>query len=174
MFVCDHQQEQAMKPQISIYVALPQVKFFMSIAMLSLCIASCNSKPTVEEEMKMASTICYRAIDKTDTGWLKIDTSTYQKLGTLDFNYPGEKRLYEGQFKGTMNGDTLKGHYDFKVNKVDKWYRNPVAMLNRDGKLIMGVGAFAMIWGSGFFDEKTPIDYDKGRFVFERIGCEIR
>ena len=161
-----------MKSQEPLY-ALSKIKFFVSFALLSFFIG-CNTKPTVEEQMKKENTICYRAVSKTDTGWLKIDTATYQKLGTLDFNYPGEKRLYEGQFKGAMIGDTLKGHYDFKVNKVDKWYRNPVALLKRDGKLIMGVGTFSMVWGSGYFDEKIPINYEKGRFIFEQIGCEIR
>jgi len=151
-----------------------KVRLFFSAVLLSFLISSCSSKPTVEEQMKKETTICYRAISKIDTGWLKIDTATNQKLATLTFSYPGEKRVYEGQFKGGMSGDTLKGHYDFKVNKVDKWYRNPVALLKKDGKLIMGVGAFSMVWGSGYFDEKIPIDYEKGRFIFERIGCKIR
>jgi hypothetical protein len=92
--------------------------------------------------------------------------------GLLTFNYTDKKEKYEGQFKGEMYGDTLKGHYDFKINKAERWNRNPVAFLKRDGKLTMGVGQFMLIMGSAHFDQKVPIDYDKGRFVFEEVACK--
>jgi hypothetical protein len=65
-----------------------------------------------------------------------------------------------------MYGDTLKGHYDFKINNAEKWNRNPVAFLKKDGQLIMGVGQFMLVMGSAHFDNRAPIDYDKGRFIF--------
>ncbi|RZL45216.1 MAG: hypothetical protein EOP00_17925 [Pedobacter sp.] len=136
-----------------------------------MMLSSCNFFGAEEEPLDKSKLICYMAIDKGDTAWLNIDTTGRRVNGLFAMSYGGVKR-YDGQIKGTINGDTLKTHYDFKVNKVDKWYRNPVAFLKKENKLIMGVGEIVMVWGSGFFDEKVPIDYDKGRFVFEKVSCK--
>lgn len=118
------------------------------------------------------TTICYQSISEGDTAWLSIDTSKKVINGLLTFNYTDKKEKYEGQFKGEMYGDTLKGHYDFKINAAKTWNRNPVAFLKRDGKLTMGVGQFMLIMGSAHFDNLVPINYDKGRFVFEEVKCK--
>lgn len=143
------------------------------ILLIATILFSCAQEAPVEEQMEKQSTVCYQAIDGADTAWLSIDTSKRSSLiGTFEMNYAKQKRRMYGQFKGALKGDTIKGHYDFKVNKVDKWYRNPVAFLKRNNKLNMGVGEMVMQWGSPFFDEKTPIDYEKGRFVFTEIACK--
>jgi len=145
----------------------------LSSLTLTTLFYSCSQKKEkdIKDLMVEKSTICYQAISEKDTGLLKIDTSKSQIIGLITFNY-GNGTDYDGQFKGKMYGDTLKGHYDFKVNKVDKWYRNPVAFLKRDGKLTMGVGKFYMFWGSAYFDDKRKIDYEKGKFVFEVADCK--
>lgn len=137
-----------------------------------IILAGCRRTKTIAEQMDQQSTVCYRAISGGDTAWLSIDTSKKQMIGFFRVNYVKQKRIYDGQIKGQIHGDTLKGHFDFKVNEVDKWYRNPVAFLKRDGRLTMGVGEITMIWGSAYFDEKKKIDYGKGRFVFEEGECE--
>ena len=143
------------------------------IILILITFFSCRREIPIEEQMQPKTTICYKAIDGTDTIWLSIDTLRVpQLIGTFEMNYAKQKRRMYGQFKGLLKGDTIKGHYDFKVNKVDKWYRNPVAFLKRNNKLNMGVGEMVMQWGSPFFDEKTPIDYEKGRFVFTEIACK--
>lgn len=139
----------------------------------SVLLTNCKQQKDIKDQMDQKTTICYTAIDQTDTAWLKIDTAGHEILGVLDFNYANKKH-YKGQIKASLKGDTLKGHYDFKVNNIDKWYRNPVAFLKKDTTLIMGVGDVTMIWGSPFFDQKTPIDYNKGRFVFKQTGCVIK
>ena len=125
-----------------------------------------------EKLMDEKKTICYQSISEKDTAWLSIDTSKKIINGILTFHYTDKKEKYEGQFKGEMYGDTLKGHYDFKINKAEIWNRNPVAFLKKDNKLIMGVGQFMLIMGSAHFDNKVPIDYDKGRFIFEQGNCK--
>ncbi len=136
--------------------------------------SSCQQQKDIKEQMDPQHTICYTAVDQTDTAWLSLDTTKhYLVLGQLKFNYSNNK-LYEGQFKGAIKGDTLQGHFDFKINKVDKWYRNPVAFLKRNGTFIMGVGDFRLIWGSPFFDDRKPIDYNKSKFVFKEVGCEVK
>lgn len=116
-------------------------------------------------------TACYRAIFETDTAYLTVDTSKKQMIGYLKIIYGKQHKVYDGQVKGTIKGDTLQGHFDFRENKVSKWYRNPVAFLRKNRNLTMGVGQTVMRWGSPFFDEKVPIDYESGRFVFELGEC---
>lgn len=140
--------------------------------LLSLIFLGCGSEPSIEEQMDPKTTACYAAIGGSDTAWLRIDTSHAQVLGLFEINYPKKKQRYLGQFKGVKRGDTIKGHWDFKVNNIDKWHRNPVSFLKRNDNLLMGVGKIIMVWGSGHFDEKVPVDYDKGKFVFELATCK--
>jgi hypothetical protein len=148
-----------------------KIKTLLSLLTLTTLFYSCRQEKSINEQMEAKTTICYQSISEKDTAWLKIDTSKRDIIGFLSFKYASNKN-YDGQFKGKMYGDTLKGHFDFTVNKVDKWYRNPVAFLKRDGKLTMGVGDFNMVWGSPIFDPKTIINYNKGRFVFEMEDCK--
>ncbi|SFH46085.1 hypothetical protein [Pedobacter insulae] len=145
---------------------------FTSLCALSLLIFGCQQEKPKEELMDKKQTVCYQAISEKDTAWLSIDTSKKIINGLLTFNYVDKKERYEGQFKGEMYGDTLRGHYDFKINKADLWNRNPVAFLKKDGKLTMGVGQFILIMGSAHFDNRIPIDYDNGRFVFSETACK--
>lgn len=145
--------------------------FLYLIFLTTLLAISCRNEPTIEQQMDQKTTVCYIAVAGKDTAWLKLDTAKYEPIGILEFNYPESKTRFLGEFKGKKFGDTIKGHYNFKINKVDKWYRNPVAFLKTDQKLTMGVGNFVTIWGSPQFDQKTPIDFHKGKFVFEEGNC---
>lgn len=144
--------------------------FLVSAFFIGISIISCQQEKPKEKDFVLnpKKTASYRSLSGKDTAWLSIDTSDKVINGKLTFSYPDKKERYEGKFKGEMYGDTLRGHYDFKINKIEKWYRNPVAFLKRDGKLTMGVGRFMLIMGSAHFDNLVPIDYDKGRFVFEQ------
>lgn len=143
---------------------------FASLSLLTF--SSCNQPKQVKTQMDAKHTICYIAIDRTDTAWLKIDTADKQILGELEFHYSNKNR-YVGPVKALVKGDTIKGNYSFQLNNINKWYKNPIALLKKDNTLTMGVGEVMMLWGSGYFDKKVPIDYDKGRFVFQQAGCLI-
>lgn len=138
---------------------------------LSFCISSCNREQPKQEviEKKM---VCYQSISAGDTAWLSIDTAQRVIIGTLTINYVTKMEIYDGKFTGKMNGDTLKGHFDFKINKADPSFRNPLAFLKRENKLTMGVGQFMTVMGTAQFDDRVPIDYEKGRFVFEEAECK--
>lgn len=139
---------------------------------LGLSIGCQQEQPEEKKLMDEKKTVCYQSISEKDTAWLSIDTSKKIINGLLTFNYVDKKEKYEGNFKGEMYGDTLRGHYDFKINNADKWNRNPVAFLKKNGNLTMGVGQFMLIMGSAHFDNRVPIDYEKGRFVFEESKCK--
>lgn len=142
---------------------------FLIIATSIIVFYNCgNGKDQSKKLINDINTVCYRAISKKDTGWLQIDTARMQ-IGCLKFHYSNGKK-YEGEFKGQLHGDTLKGYFDLKIRKNGIWYRNPVAFLKANGKLIMGVGVFfTPQWGSPYFDPSVPIDYNAGRFVFEIV-----
>jgi hypothetical protein len=145
---------------------------FFSLA--TFILLSCKEQKPAKTKIDEKSTICYIAIDKTDTAWLKVDTADQQRiLGELVFNFHNEKH-YKGLIKAVIKGDTLKGNYSFRVNDLDKWYKNPIALLKNKRSLTMGVGEIYTLWGSGFFLKSVPIDYGKGRFVFEQIECAIK
>ncbi|HKG05191.1 MAG TPA: hypothetical protein VKB19_01965 [Pedobacter sp.] len=135
--------------------------------MLIFLLFSCSQeRREIKDLMRLETTVMYKAVNEKDTGWFRIDTSGRQIIGLLTFHYHNGKS-YDGQFKGEMFGDTLKGYYDIKTRENGNWYRNPVAFLKRKGQLTMGIGAFIVPnWGSPYFDNGVPINFDKGRFVF--------
>lgn len=116
-------------------------------------------------------TVCYMAIDNADTAWLKIDTADKNIIGEMNFSY-ANKNHYEGLVKAIMKGDTLRGNFSFKLNDVDKWYKNPIALLKKGEAFTMGIGEIMTLWGSGYFDKNVPINYKKGRFVFKKVACD--
>lgn len=71
--------------------------------MVMLC-WPCNVKrKEIQDQMRPATTVRYKAIPETDTGWLAIDTAGQKLIGLLSFHYQGGKK-YLGQFKGEMRG----------------------------------------------------------------------
>lgn len=145
--------------------------FLTTLIVFSL--SSWKDQKPLKLEMDKTSTKCYLAVDQLDSAWLKLDTADKKHvLGELLFIY-GNKNRYEGLIKAVMKEDTLKGNYSFKLNNIEKWYKNPIALLQKNNTLTMGIGEIYTLWGSGFFLKTAPIDYDKGRFVFKQVGCLI-
>lgn len=144
---------------------------FFILLLTAVSINGCKEELSIEQQMDPKTTVCYTSVSGRDTAWLRLDTS--QVIGLFEMNYPQKEQRYLGQFKGLKSGDTIKGHWDFKVNNLDKWHRNPVAFLKKDDGLVMGVGKIIMVWGGPHFDDQTPIDYQKGKFVFELGVCGL-
>jgi hypothetical protein len=144
--------------------------FLITLSIILFC--SCKEKRPIKTKLDKKHTLFYIAIDQADTAWLKIDTTDQHILGELVFNYHNKKH-YVGLVKAVMKGDTLKGNYSFKLNNVDKWYKNPIALLKKDDTFTMGIGEIYTLWGSGFFLKSVPIDYEKGRFVFKKVEAEF-
>lgn len=141
------------------------------LTIIFLCVVfGIGCKFSDDDTLNPAAVVCYTAIANGDTAWIKLDTSSVLMKGKMSFSYANGKK-YDGNIKLRLNGDTLKGHYDFKVNKMDQWYKNPLALLKKENKLMMGVGKFSLVWGTPYFDGKTPINYDTARFVFTKTNC---
>jgi len=146
-----------------------------SLLFTTSLIYACNQEQSQLPSGKVDSTmtkVCYVAVDKSDTVLLTIINKTNSIEGNLTFHYT-KGITYKGTLKGLMHGDTLLADYNFTTGD-GKWRRNPVALLKRNGGLILGVGIIETAWGRNYFSKTQPIDYDKGRFIFKDVNCELK
>ena len=122
---------------------------------------------------------CYQALTEKDTADLKFVTAKDGKVtGDLVMKYgqkPNEveRVINTGKVEGTFSGDTLYLNYLYKAGSLNKTlYQNPLALLKKDGKLIMGVGKIETSVGRSYFVKSQPIDFEKGRFKFDPTDCK--
>jgi len=93
--------------------------------------------------------------------------------GRLVINY-ANKSINDGELKGKFRGDTLYTDYTFKIpTKSAVVYRNPLALLKTNGKLILGVGQIETTLGRSYFVRNVPIDYRQVKFIFGPTGCDL-
>lgn len=122
---------------------------------------------------------CYTAVFQKDSAFLQLDTMAQGKVkGHLVIKYgeivppAAKKEYYDGEIDGKFTGDTLFADYRF-TNAADKGiYQNPVALLKRDGKLLMGSGATENYLGKTWFVNHKAINFDKSRFQFVPGDCK--
>ena len=146
-----------------------------SLLFIASLISSCTQEQSELRSGKVDSTtakVFYVAVDKSDTVLLTIINKTNSIEGNLTFNY-SNGITYKGTLKGLMHGDTLLADYNFTTGD-GKWRRNPVALLKRNGGLILGVGIMETAWGRNYFAKAQPIDYEKGRFIFKEVNSELK
>jgi len=115
-----------------------------------------------------APRIRYTAIRTGDTAilWLQQSVATFK--GQMEIHY---KKGYKdsGDVRGGIRGDTLFGDYLFQSYGLPKWQRNPLMLLQKSGKLVMGGGEFKLTMGIPHFNRRFPIDFDEEkRFVFKK------
>jgi hypothetical protein len=142
-------------------------------------ILSCNQSTEKSTESTELTTVvdsssmeCYKAIDGVDTGYLKILTDDKGKVsGPLVINYL-DKGDSKGEVVGKYQGDTLFVHYTFKIGSNKTTYKNPLAFLKKDGKLILGVGQIETFLGVSRFVKGKPISFERGRFTFAPVNCD--
>lgn len=146
-----------------------------SLLFIASLTSACNQEQPKIQSGKVApiiAKVCYIAVDESDTVLLTITDKRKSIEGNLTFNYTNGI-TYKGTLKGLMHGDTLLADYNFTTGD-GKWRRNPLALLKRNGGLILGVGIMETAWGRNYFAKAQPIDYDKGRFIFKEVNCELK
>ena len=116
---------------------------------------------------------CYGAVEGVDSATLKIITDKNGKVtGSLLINYL-EKGDSQGDIIGKFNGDTLFVDYSFQIGSTNKtFYKNPLAFLKKDGKLMMGVGQIETFLGKSSFVDNKKINFERGRFNFSPQDCK--
>jgi hypothetical protein len=130
-----------------------------------------NNQSAVPKSDTSFTKSCYIAIDGKDTATLTVKKYPKKTGGALLLNLD-KKENNNGQIEGNFKGDTLFVDYVFQIGNKGRWYRNPLALLKKDGKLIMGVGKMETTWGKTYFRKDIPIDFVKGRFIFEPVNCK--
>lgn len=120
----------------------------------------------------IANKKCYVAIDGRDTAKLTLHNNEGGKItGHLVINYL-DKGKNEGEISGAYKGDTLFVDYTFKIGTANKTqYKNPLALLKKDGELVLGVGQIETTMGRSYFVKGKPISFEKGRFTFVSTDC---
>ncbi|QNK61332.1 hypothetical protein H7F33_12220 [Pedobacter sp. PAMC26386] len=152
-----------MKNSILICTAL------VSTGLLYSC--SQNNGSANKQAEKPLSTTCYMALDGKDTSRMELNTFSKNVKGNLVISY-SNKDNNNGEFEGELKGDTLLVIYTFKVGNKPTIYKNPLAFLKKDGKLIMGVGEMESALGRTYFKKGVPIDFGKGRFTYASVECK--
>lgn len=157
--------------------SIPLYLAMMALPLLFSCSQTGNKGSELKDSLAMDDTTgskqCYIAVDGKDTASLSIKTMNSGKVsGKLVINY-AEKGKNDGAIEGTFKGDTLFVDYTFKIGTANKTiYKNPLAFLNQDGKLILGVGQIETTMGRSYFVKGKPISFDKGRFTFAAADCK--
>jgi len=156
---------------------MKNVTFYLSILALPL-LFSCNqvekkNKKVVDSLSQVVSKECFTAIDEKDTAHLTINNLAGGNVnGNLLIKYI-DKGKNEGTIEGAYKGDTLFVDFTFKIGTVNKTiYKNPLAFLKKDGKLILGVGRIETSVGRSYFVKGMPINFNKGRFTFLPTDCK--
>lgn len=145
--------------------------------LLLSCIAfeSCNKKPKVDAQTldeKPVSVQCYKALYDKDTIDLKINTLKNGKItGDMQMNLLNMP-IKVGTIAGEFRGDTLFADYSFiqGSNKEIK-FKNPLALLKRGDKLILGNGKIETYLGASYFVKGQPIDFDNVKYKFTTVDC---
>lgn len=121
---------------------------------------------------------CFRAIYQKDTAFLKFKTAPDGKIqGKLIIKYAETeplaqgKEFYQGDIKGKFTKDTLFADYTFTDGDNKTIYRNPLALLKKDNKLILGFGVTVNYLGRTWFRDHHTISFDKSRFQFVAAEC---
>lgn len=151
---------------------------FLALPLMFSCSQNGNKGAELKDSLAtvadaIAKKECFVAIDVKDTANLTLIKSDKDKItGHLLINYV-DKGKNDGEISGAYKGDTLFVDYTFRIGTVNKTqYKNPLAFLKKDGKLILGVGQIETTMGRSYFVKGKPISFDKGRFTFMPTDCK--
>ena len=150
--------------------------------LLLICVgfASCkndknqkNPQVTPVNEEKPISVECYKAIYESDTINLKINTLKNGEITGHMVMKILDKPQKVGEIAGKFHGDTLFVDYTFIQGTYDKvTYKNPMAMLKKEGGLILGSGKIESYLGRSYFAKGTPIDFERVKYKFTKVQCQ--
>lgn len=138
-------------------------------ALILLSLQSCQTggNSTVQKDT-VFSTSSYIAVDGKDTALLTLKTGNNVVKGKLLFKFY-QKESNDGSIRGAFRNDTLFVDYSFTKGANKVVYKNPLALLKKDGQLILGVGKMENTFGRTYFRKDIPIDFNEGRFTFASV-----
>lgn len=123
------------------------------------------------EGEKVVSTACYKAIYEKDTVDLKLNTLKNGKLtGNLDMKTDASPQKI-GEITGEFRGDTLFANYTFVNPGNTTKFKNPLALLKKGEKLILGNGEMQITMGVAYLVKDKPIDFENVKYKFDPAEC---
>ncbi|WP_428231656.1 hypothetical protein [Flavobacterium sp.] len=145
----------------------------LSFVGLQSCKKNEEKKEAAEVDAeKTVSTQCYKAVYEKDTIDLKLNTLKNGKIGGNMSMKVANSPEKVGDIKGEFRGDTLFVDYTFvEVTNKNKTFKNPMAFLKRDNKLILGNGTMQTTMGVTYLVKDKPIDFDRVKYKFDSAEC---
>lgn len=123
------------------------------------------------EGEKVVSTACYKAIYEKDTVDLKLNTLKNGKLtGNLNMKTAASPQKI-GEITGEFRGDTLFANYTFVNPGNTTKFKNPLALLKKGEKLILGNGEMQITMGVAYLVKDKPIDFENVKYKFDPAEC---
>jgi hypothetical protein len=157
---------------------------FAWIFLISLFLLSCHhsAKNTPRHlssyQLNKNPERCFIAVYQKDSAFLKYKTAPDGKIQDRLIIKYGElaelarvKEFDHGEIKGKFNKDTLFADYVFADGANKIIYRNPLALLRKGDKLLLGFGVTINYLGRTRFGDHHAIIFNKSRFEFAPIGC---
>jgi hypothetical protein len=154
--------------------------FFISVFMFSCNNDTKNTALQYDDNYKLIKSReqCFIAIYQKDSAFLKFKTMPNDKIqGKLIIKYSElepnalEKEFYHGEIRGQFKKDTLFADYIFADGTKGTVYRNPIALLKKSNKLVLGFGAIENYLGKSWFINHKAINFNKSRFQFVPTKC---
>jgi len=149
---------------------------FCTIVLSFIILGSCKNKVDETEQVvetdAVISTECYLAVYEKDTLDLTVTTLKSGKVsGNLEMRI-FEKPSKNGKIEGGFSGDTLFADYTFVEKVAGTTYKNPLALLKKENRLILGNGQIQTTMGVSYLVKDVPIDFDKVKYKFSVIDCK--
>lgn len=147
---------------------------FLALPLAYSCGGGNNSSSNVDDKAAALDTVkkCYTSTFEGDSATLNLKITDSTKVeGDLLINYAG-KPQNKGIVRGEFKGDTLFVDYTFKIGDGTNEFSNPLALLNQNGNLKMGVGVIETTLGRSYFVKGKPINFERGKFEFVPTECK--
>lgn len=133
-------------------------KHYILFAVTFLCLGCSSSE---------INTQTYHGVHQKDTAYLTLnikDNTFYGKYAIHGSNHIKKS----GDVQGFIHGDTLIGDFYFKQYRTKVKKREPIALLKRDHKLLVGKGKYYFYIGIPYFDANVPINYEDPTFILSK------
>ena len=154
--------------------------FCISVLLFSCNHGTKNTAPRSRDKYKLMNypEHCFIAVYQKDSAFLKFKTMPKGKIyGRLVLKYSEpqsndlEKEFDHGEITGQFKKDTLFADYIFADGTKTTIYRNPIALLKKGQKLVLGFGAIENYLGKTWFINHKAINFNRSRFQFLPIEC---
>ncbi|HEY1008474.1 MAG: hypothetical protein ACO1NS_15875 [Daejeonella sp.] len=151
----------------------------LNVLAIALSASACTSgtdrtkiKDSVTAATEVVSSECYTGVQGGDSASMKLNTAGNGKVtGELVIKYT-KNPANTGTLSGEFKGDTLFADYYFTTGESKTKYKNPMAILRKGDRMILGVGEIESYLGKSYFKKGVPIDFEIAKFKLDKGDCK--